>query len=114
MSHKLRRVTEGKRIERRAYIGVKLVWAVVLVALFARPALHAAGDLRADADTLADLELGDLVADTRDMPDNLVSCDKGQLGLAPTLGEGVDVRAAHAAVGDGDLDIVLLEGLRPE
>ena len=101
-------------IGRRAYVSVQLIWAVVLVALVARPAFHAAGDLRADADALADLELIDLVADTGDVPDDLVAGDERQLGFAPTLAERMDVGAAHAAVGDGDLDIVFFEGLRLE
>ena len=76
--------------------------------------MHAAGDLRADADALADLELGDLVADTGDMPDDLVSGDERQLGFAPALAERVDIGTTHAAVGDGDFDVVLFEGLRLE
>ena len=66
-------------MNRRAYIGVNFVRAIVFVALLARSALQAAEYLRADTDALADFEFGDLVADARDVPDDLVAGNEGQL-----------------------------------
>ena len=93
------------------YVRVDAVGAVVLVAVFAGAAGEAAAAHGADADGVADFDVLDAVADAGCGADDLVSDDEGKLGVAPALGEGVDVGAADAAVGDGDLDIFGLERL---
>lgn len=97
-----------------AHVGVNLLRAVVLVPVLALSALHARPDLRANSDTVSDLDSLDLVADAHGLADDLVSDDEGQLALAPALLEGMHVGAAHAAVADGDFDVVGLERLGRE
>ena len=65
----------------------------------------------ADADAVAGLDALDGAADANRLADDLVANDERELALAPALLKRVHVRAAHAAVGDGDLDVVLLKGL---
>ena len=93
------------------YVGVDAVGAVVLVAVFAGAAGEAAAAHGADADGVADFDVLDAVADAGRGADDLVANDEGKLGVAPALGEGVDVGAADAAVCDGDLDVVGFERL---
>lgn len=75
-------------------------------------ALAAGADLGADADALADLELGHVLADLDDLAYDLVAGDY-ELGLprAPATRDGVVVRAADTAALDGDGDAVVLERL---
>ena len=96
------------------YVGVDAVGAVVLVAVFAGTAGEAAAAHGANADGVADFDALDAVADVGRGADDLVANDEGELGIAPALGEGVDVGAADAAVGDGELDVVWFERLRLE
>ena len=101
---------------RSAYVGIDhAVIAVVLVAIFATLALHAATNLGTDADALADLELLDVLAHPGHNPDDLVADNKRErAGAAPALAEGVHVRAADATVRNGELDVVIREVLRLE
>jgi len=78
-------------------VRVDLLGAVVLVVVLASLALEAREDLGADADSLADLELGHLVADMRNFADDLVAgADPVGAERTPAAGDGVDVGTAHA------------------
>jgi hypothetical protein len=62
-----------------------------LVIRLASRALAARPHLRSDPDSLADLELGDLVADVCDLADDLVSrYDPVSLQGSPAAGDGMD------------------------
>lgn len=80
--------------------------AVLLLAGDALLALAAGVHHAADADTVADLVLRDVLADGGDVADDLVADDLRVLDLAPLAADGVDVRVADAGVGDVDLDVV--------
>jgi hypothetical protein len=62
--------------------------------------------LCANANTVADLDISHVVADASGLTDNLVSNDERELAFAPSLLEGMDVGAADAAMGDGNLDVI--------
>jgi hypothetical protein len=62
--------------------------------------------LCANANTVADLDVSHVVADASGLTDNLVSNDERELAFAPSLLEGMDVGAADAAMGDGNLDVI--------
>ena len=98
------------------YVGVDhAVIAIVLIAVLAALALHTAADLGADADALADLELLDVLANPGHYPDDLVANDERErASAAPSLAEGMHVRAADTAVRDSKLDVVIREILRLE
>ena len=100
--------------DRATYVGLNGVGTVVFVPFLARPARQAAPSLRTDASRVARLEVRDPVADAGDGADNFVSDHKRKLRLAPSLREGMDIRAADTAVGDGYLDVLGGKGLRPE
>lgn len=85
--------------------------AVVLVIVVAWSALHTTTDLRANTDTVTDLDVFNILSNSHRLSDNLVSNDEREMALAPALLEGVQVRAADTAVGDGDFDVVGAEGL---
>lgn len=84
--------------------------AVVLVVVVARAAVEAAPDLCADACAVARLDALHVRADARDLPDDLVADDEGEVGLAPSAGERMEVGAADTTVGDRNLDVVGAEG----
>jgi len=85
--------------------------AVVLLVTLAVDALSAGTDLSTNTDSLALLELGNLVTDSEDLADNLVSDTERERSVAPSTSNGVNVRSANSAGIDRDIDIVLLEGL---
>ena len=67
--------------------------------------------MRTDTYAVADLDILDIFADFDGMTHNLMSDHEGKLALSPALRERVEVGTAHAAMGNGDLDVVRLEGL---
>src|SRR5512139_1974235 len=69
-------------------------------------ALHAAVDHAADRDRVSDPVPRDLVADSGDDPDDLVTRDDGIACAAPVVPAGVEVAVANAGVGDLDDDVV--------
>ena len=77
-------------------------------------ALHTAGNLRTDANAIAHLDALDVGTDSSSVSNDFVTDDEGKLALSPPLLQSVDIRAAYAAVSDGDLDVLVLEGLRLE
>jgi hypothetical protein len=83
-----------------------------LVIRLASRALAARPHLRSDPDSLADLELGDLVADVCDLADDLVSgYDPVSLQGSPAAGDGVDAVGFPSA---GRASIVEHEGVGGE
>jgi hypothetical protein len=92
-------------------VGVDGLLAVGHVAVLAVNALEARLGLGTNTDTVADLDVLDLLANTDSLADNLVA-DAARVGSwAPTGGKHVDVRTADTAVGDLDVDVGLLKGL---
>ncbi len=81
--------------------------AILLLAVLARCAVPAAVDHAADADDIADLELGDVAADRGDVADDLVAGDAGVERAFPLALGGVEVGMADAAEGDVDRDVGL-------
>ena len=84
---------------------------IVLVCIIARPASHAASNLRPYANTISNLDVLHVFSNAYCFADDLVSDDEGKLGVAPALGEGVDVGAADAAVRNGNFDVVVFKRL---
>lgn len=74
----------------------------------------AAPDLGADSDTISNLEFLHVPSNTNHLSCNLMANDERELAIAPPLLQGVDIRAADAAMHDGDLDVIVLKWLRPE
>lgn len=98
----------------RRPVRVDAVRAVILLAGLAIRARHVALHLRADANTVALLAPLDLGPDLDRAADDLVAHAEWQGVVAPAAGEGVYVGAADAACVDGDVDVVVLEGLELE
>jgi len=86
--------------------------AVVLLVTLAVDALSAGTDLSTDTDSLALLELGDLVTNSEDLANDFVSNTERKRSVAPSTSDAVHVGAANTAGIDRDIDIVLLEGLQ--
>lgn len=92
-----------------------LLGAVLLVIGLTPLALHATEHLRANANSLANFELGDTIADFRNSAHDLVaSYDPGVGHRPPAAGDCVHVRAAYAAECDGDRDVVCRSGFQGE
>ena len=66
----------------RTYIGVDLLRAVVLVPILALSTLHATPDLSSNTDTVANLHMLYIRADSYGLADNLVANDTGWLESA--------------------------------
>lgn len=95
------------RIMRRAIVGEDLaVLAILLQARVAGRAMMATVDQAADADRVADLELGHRTADGRNVADDFVPGHAGVQRVGPLVAGLVQVGMADAAVGDVDLDVV--------
>jgi len=86
--------------------------AVVLLVTLAVDALSASTDLSTNTDSLALRELLDLVTNSEDSADNLVSYTERKRSVAPTTSDGVNVRSTDSAGINRDIDIVLLERLQ--
>ncbi|SKX90826.1 Uncharacterised protein [Mycobacteroides abscessus subsp. abscessus] len=83
--------------------------AVLLVAVLARGTFTARVDEAADADAIADLVPGHLIADSGDRSGDLVSWHDGVGGAAPFVAGGMDVGVADPGEGDVDQDILRAE-----
>lgn len=65
-------------------------------------------NLSADTDTVADLDAFNVLANLGSSADDLVTGNaEVMVQRTPTTRDGVDVRAANATVGDGNVDIVV-------
>ncbi len=93
------------------HIRLYTLWAVVLVIVVARSALHTTTDLRANTNTVTDLDVLDILPNSYRLSDNLVSNDEREMAFAPTLLERMQIRAADTTVCDGDFDVVGAESL---
>ena len=98
----------------RTHVSLDAVRTVVLEPVLACPARHAAAPLCPYTGPISGCKLLDVVAYASYDSDDLVADDERKLRLAPALSERVDVGAADTTVGDGNLDVVGLEGLRLE
>lgn len=65
-------------------------------------------DLGTDTDTVADLDVLDVLADLGSSTDDLVTGNaEVVVQRTPATRDGVDVRATNTTVGDGNVDIVI-------
>ena len=91
-----------------------VVLAVLLKVFLALVAVapKAGSGLCADAHAVADFDVrAHVLADTDRFADNLVAHDDRVVGWAPARSQSVEVRSAHTAVGDLDVDIVFFKWL---
>lgn len=88
-----------------------LMRAVVLIIRLAHFTLQTRPDLSANADPVSHLDSGDFVADFDGLADYLVAHAKGQVGLSPAAGNGMDIRSADPAAFDLDVDVPVIEWL---
>ena len=94
-------------------VGIDLVGAVVLLVGLAVVAGKIGANLSTGSHTVANLVLGDLASDLDDAANDLVSyAERERNVLAPSTGDGVDVRGADTASINGDVDIVVLKLLQ--
>ena len=75
-------------------------------------AIQAAAALGADADAIAHGDILDVRADRRHLPDNFMADNDWVVAGPPARVDGVHVRAADAAVRDGDLDEIVRQRAR--
>lgn len=101
-----------QKITYRSTICVNHLRAVVLVLVLAVLALHARPDLSTNTDSVALLELGDLVANSQDLADDLVTDTEREGSVTPSTSDGVDIGTTNTTGVNGDVNIVLLEGLQ--
>jgi hypothetical protein len=92
-------------------VRVDEVRAVVFVGILADIALEAGPYLGADADTIALLDVLDVLSDVDGTADDFVADTEGAFKISPSAGDRVDVRAADAAALDFDVDVVVFERL---
>lgn len=64
--------------------------------------------------SVADLAVGDLVANLNDLANDLVANAKREGSITPTTSDGVEIGSANTASLNGNIDIVLLELLELE
>ena len=100
-----RAVPVGSGVRRHAGDG-----AVLLVTVAAVVAFAAGVDEAADADTIADLVLGDVGTGFGDDPDDLVPRNDRVRLASPVAVDGVDVGVTNAGVLDVDEDVVGSDG----
>jgi len=96
----------------RSTICVDHVGAVVLLVRLAVYALSARPDLSTNTDSVALLELGDLVTDLENSSYNLVAHAKRKGCLAPSTSDGVNIGTTDTTSINSNVDIVLLERLK--
>jgi hypothetical protein len=82
------------------------MWAVILIVTLALLALETRPNLCSNTDTVPNLDAGHLVADLDSMANDLVSNADGKRNFAPAPGNGVNIRGAHPAALDLDIDVV--------
>lgn len=95
----------------RSTVCVDHLRAVVLLARLAVHALSARPDLSTNTDSVALLELGNLVTDLEDSSYDFVANAKRERSLTPSTSDGVNVGTTDTTGINGNVDIVLLEGL---
>ena len=80
--------------------------AKVMVAGHATGAEHATGGEPAEADCLANFEVGDVSSDGFDFADSFVAPDERVLGETPFVVAHRKIRMADPTVSDGDIDLI--------
>lgn len=92
-------------------VGVNLLGTVVLIVRPAVHTLHARPDLSTDTNSVAFLEPGDLVTNLEDLSNNLVADTERKRSITPSTSDGVNVGTTDTTGVNGNVNIVLLEGL---
>ena len=87
---------------------------VILVIGFAKLALEAGADLRANTNTVSNLDGCDLVANFNSLANNFMTDADWERAVAPTASDGMDIRAANTAAFNLYVDITVFELLRFE
>jgi len=95
----------------RSTVCVNHLRAVVLLAGLAVHALSTRPDLSTNTDSVTLLELGDLVTDLEDSSYDFVADAKRKRSLTPSTSDGVNIGTTDTTGVNGNVDIVLLEGL---
>eukprot|EP01137_Pigoraptor_chileana_P006804 Opistho-2@51543 len=103
--------TGGLAVRVRAVVRVENLGAAVVKATGAVGArgLQTGTALRADANTIANLHMLDILASLGHMSDDFVSRNERVDGRAPAAVNSVNIASADAAVGNMDLDVVVTE-----
>lgn len=83
-----------------------MLGAVVLVVGLAGTAFQARVNLRANANSVPDVDTLDVGADACGVSNDLVAYYERKLGFAPAGGERMNVAAADTTVGDGNFDVI--------
>jgi len=94
-----------------AVVSVDHIRAVVFVLVVAELALQARRDLGTNTNTVADLDLADLVTNSDSLADDFVTNAERTLEVSPTASNGVNIRATNTAGLDLDIDIAIAPGL---
>ena len=87
---------------------------VIFVIGFAKLALEAGADLRANTNTVPNLNGRDLVANFDSLANNFMTDADWERAVAPTAIDGMDIRAANTAAFNLYVDITVFELLRFE
>ncbi|KAI6747715.1 hypothetical protein HG531_008257 [Fusarium graminearum] len=94
-----------------AVVSVDHVRAVVFVLVVAELALEARRNLSTNTNTVANLDLADLVTNSYSLANNFVTNTERTLKVSPATSDGVDIRAADTAAFDLDINIAVSPGL---
>jgi hypothetical protein len=94
-----------------AVVGVDHIRAVVFVLVFAELALEARRDLSTNTNTVADLDLADLVANSDSLANDFVTNAERTFKVSPSASNGVNIRTADTAGFDLDINIAIAPGL---
>ena len=93
-------------------VGVELIRAVVLVIRFADRAREVGTDLSANTNTVSNLDVLDLGANSDGLANDLVSYAEREWNVcSPTTIDLVNIRCTDTASIDGDINVMLLEFL---
>jgi hypothetical protein len=85
------------------------VLAVLFKSLIAGQAVLATINHESDSRDVADFEFGDVIADSGDRADDLVTWNARPERIAPLVASLMDIRMADTAVKDVDLDVMLAD-----
>jgi hypothetical protein len=91
-------------------IGVNLILAVGLIVILALTAVQTRPDLGTSTDTVADLCERDLVANTKNLANDLVADSKRVRAFTPVSADGMAITGANTTALDLDVYIVLAKG----
>jgi len=98
----------------RRAIGIDGVGAIVLLISLAVLACQIGTNLRANTNPVSDLNILDGLSDLDRLANDFVADTDRQWDFTPTSSYGVDIRSAHTTGINGNVDVVVFEGLEFE